>query len=165
MMGMTASSCSTTLLEEPFAFAADPERDCEFEALRTSDGGDNFFPGILAWVEGEEEDAPNFGTLPQAGLPFSTDSKVFHFTLQDFQDSISTRARSSPLVGLAAEGRMGETFIVEGGKGLKTTERADLELEEARNIRLDQLRVGTRWTLNQRLCYDVIFRVEIDSST
>ena len=129
VMGMTASSCSTALPKEPFTFATDLERDCELQALRTSVGGNNICPDVRTWVEGEEEDAPNFGTLPQAGWSFSTESKVFRFTLRDFQDSASTRTRSSPLVGLAAEGPMGETFIVEGGEGLKTAERANLELE------------------------------------
>ena len=129
MMGMTASGCSTALPEEPFTFAANPERDCKLEALRTSAGGDNFCPDVRTWVEGEEEDAPNFETLPQAGWSFLTESKVFHFTLWDFRDSASTRTRSSPLIGLVAEGPMGDTFIVEGGEGLKTVERADLELE------------------------------------
>ena len=64
VMGMTSNDCSTALPEEPFAFAAEPERVCKLKALGTSDGGDNTCPGIRAWVEGEEEDAPNFGTLP-----------------------------------------------------------------------------------------------------
>ena len=81
MMGMTANGCSTTLPEEPFAFAADPERDCELEALRTSVGDDNICPDVRTWVEGEEEDAPNFGTLPKTGWSFSTESKVFRFKL------------------------------------------------------------------------------------
>ena len=128
-MGMTANGCSIALPEEPFAFVAEPERGCELEALVTSTGGDNTCPGIRTWVEGEEEDAPNFGTLPQDGRSFSTKSKVFCFMLRDFRDSVSTRARSSPLVGLAAEGPMGETFIVVGGEGLEAAERVDLELE------------------------------------
>ena len=129
MMGMTASGCSTALPEEPFAFATDLERDCKLEALGTSARGGNICPDVRTGVEGEEEDAPNFRTLPQVGQSFSTESEVFYFTLRDFLDSVSTRARSSPLVGLAKEGPMGEAFIVEGGEGLKTAERADLELE------------------------------------
>ena len=129
MMGMTFNGCSTALPEEPFAFTTEPERGCELKALRTSAGGNNTSPGSGAWVEGEEEDAPNFGTLPQAGRSFSTESKVFCFMLRDFRDSVSPRARSSLLVGLAAEGSMGEIFIVEGGEGLKEAEWIDLELE------------------------------------
>ena len=97
VMGMTSNGCSTALLEEPFAFAVEPERVYELKALRTLAGGDNTYPDIRAWVEGEEEDAPNFGTLPQAGWSFSTESEVFSFTLRDFRDDISTCARSSPL--------------------------------------------------------------------
>ena len=64
MMGMTFNGCSTALPEEPFTFAAEPERGYELKTLGTSVGGDNTCPGIRAWVEGEEEDALNFGTLP-----------------------------------------------------------------------------------------------------
>ena len=84
MMGMTANGCSTALPEEPFAFAAEPKRGCELnfafaeepgrgcelKALGTSAGGGNTCPDIRAWVEGEKEDAPNFGTLPQFGRSF-----------------------------------------------------------------------------------------------
>ena len=129
VMGITSNDCSTTLPEEPFAFAAELEWGCELKALGTSVRGDNTCPGIRTWIKGEEEDAPNFGTLPQAGRSFSTESKVFRFTLRDFRDRVSTGARSSPLVGLAAEGPMGEIFIVEGGEGLKVAEWIDLELE------------------------------------
>ena len=104
VMGMTASDCSTALPDEPFAFAIDSEQDCELEALGTSAGGDNIYPDVRTEVEGEEEDAPNFGTLSQVGRSFLTKSEVFRFTLRGFRDSVSTRARSSPLVGLAAEG-------------------------------------------------------------
>ena len=129
MMGMTASDCSTALRKAPFAFATDLERDCELKALGTSAGGGNICPDVRKGVEGEEEDAPNFETLPQVGWSFSTESEVFRFTLRDFRYGVSTRAKSSPLVGLLAKGPTGETFIVEGGEGLKTAERADLELE------------------------------------
>ena len=57
------------------------------------------------------------------------ESEVFRFTLQDFRDNVSTRAKSSPLVGLVAEGPTGENFIEEGGEGLKAVERVDLKLE------------------------------------
>ena len=130
MMGMIASGCSTTPLEEPFASVIDLKRDCELEALGILDGGSNICPDVLTGVEWEEEDAPNFRTLPQVGRSLSTESEVFRFTLRDFRDRVSTRARSSPLVGLAAKGPIGETFIVEGGEGLKAAELVDLELEE-----------------------------------
>ena len=129
VMGMTASGCSTALPEEPFAFATYSERDCGLEALGTSAGGGNICPDVRMEVEGEEEDALNFGTFSQVGRSFSTKSEVFRFTLRGFRDSVSIRARSSPLVGLAAEGPMGETFTVKRGEGLKTAEQADLELE------------------------------------
>ena len=129
MMGMTANGCSTALPEGPFAFAADPERGCELKTLGASAGGNNACSSFRTWVDGEEEDAPNFGTLTEAGRSFSTESRVFHFTLRGFQDNVSNRARISPLVGLAAEGPRGETFMVEGGEALKAAERADLELE------------------------------------
>ena len=129
VMGITANGCSTALPEEPFSFVADPEQGCKHKTLGTSAGGDSACLGIRTWVKGEEEEAPNFGTLPQAGWSFSTESEVFCFTLRDFRDSVSTRARSYPLVGFAAEGPMGEALIVEGGEGLKAAERVDLELE------------------------------------
>ena len=74
MMGMTSNGCSAVLPEESFAFAAEPEQGFELRALGTSAGGDNNCPGTRTWVEGEEEDAPSFGTLPQAGRSFSTES-------------------------------------------------------------------------------------------
>ena len=129
VMGITSNDYSTVLPEESFSFTAEPKRGCQLKALGISAGGDNTCPDIQTWVEGEEKDAPNFGTLPQAGRSFSTESKFFCFTLWDFRDSVSTRARSSPLVGLATEGPMGEIFIVEGGEGLKAVEQIDLELE------------------------------------
>ena len=86
-------------------------------------------PSTRTRVEGEEEDARSFGTLPQAGRSFLTEFEVFCFMLRDFRDSVSTLAKSSPLVGLVAEGPTGENFITEGGEGLKATERVDLKLE------------------------------------
>ena len=129
MIGMTSNGCSAALPKESLAFAAEPKWGCELRALETSAGGDNTCPGTQTWVEGEEEDAPSFGTLPQAGQSFSTKSEVFRFTLRDFRDSVSTRAKSSPSVGLAAEGPTGENFIAEGGESLKAAERVDLKLE------------------------------------
>ena len=67
MIGMASNGDSTTLPEESFAFAAEPERDCELGALGTSAGGGNTCPNTRTWVEGEEEDVPNFGNLPQDG--------------------------------------------------------------------------------------------------
>ena len=81
VMGITSNGCSTVLPEESFAFAAEPERGCELKSLGILAEGDNSYPGIRMWVEGKEEDAPNFGTLPQDGRSFSTKSKVFLFTL------------------------------------------------------------------------------------
>ena len=129
VIGMTSNRCSAVLPEESFSFAAKPERGCELRALGTLAGGDNTCPGIRTWAEEEEEDAPSFGILPQAGRSFSTESEVFRFTLPDYRDSTSTRARSSPLVGLTTEGPTGENFIEEGGEGLKAAERVDLKLE------------------------------------
>ena len=99
VMGMTASGCSIALPEEPFAFATDSERDCKLEALGTSAACSNICPDVQTGVEREEEDTPNFETLPQVGRSFSTESELFCFTLWDFRDSVSTRARSSLLVG------------------------------------------------------------------
>ena len=126
---MTSNGCSAALPEESFAVAPEPERDCELRALGTLAGGDNTCLGTQTWVEGEEEDAPSFKTLPQARRSFSTKSEVFRFKLRDFRDSVSTRAKSYPLEGLAAEGLTGENFIEEGGEGLKAAERVDLKLE------------------------------------
>ena len=131
-MGITSNGCSAVLPKESFAFAVEPERGCELKALGISVRGDNTCPDIRTWVEGEEEDVPNFETLPHAGRSFSTESKVFRFALRDFRDSVSTQARSSPLVGLVAEGPTGEIFIMEGGEGLKAAERIDLELKGPR---------------------------------
>ena len=129
VVGMTANGCSAALPKGPFAFVVDPERGYEIKTLRTSARGDSACSGFWTWVDGEEEYAPNFGTLTKAGRSFSTKSRVFSFKLRGFRDSVSNRARSSPLVGLAAEGPMGETFMVEGGESLKAAEWVDLELE------------------------------------
>ena len=64
VIGMTSNGGLAALLEESLAFAAEPERGCELGALGTLDGGGNACPGTRAWAEGEEEDVPNFGTLP-----------------------------------------------------------------------------------------------------
>ena len=104
VIGMTSNGGSAALLEESLAFATEPERGCELGALGTLDGGGNICPSTLTWAEGEEEDVPNFGTLLQDERLFSGESRVFRFTLWDFWDSVSTRAKSSPLVGLTTGG-------------------------------------------------------------
>ena len=104
VIGITSNGGSTALPEEPLAFAAEPERGWELGALGTSTGGSDTCPYTRAWVEGDDEDVPNLGTLPQAGWPFSRESEVFRFTLRDLRDSVSTRAKSSPLVGLTTGG-------------------------------------------------------------
>ena len=104
VIGMTSNGGSAALPEESLAFAAEPERGCELEALGTSAGGGNTCPNTQTWVEGEEEGIPNFGTLPQDGRPFLGESIVFRFTLRDLRDSVFTRAKSSLLVGLTTGG-------------------------------------------------------------
>ena len=104
VMGMTSNGGSAALLEESLAFPANPERGYELGALGTSDKDVITCPSTRTWAEGEEEDDPNFGTLPQDGPPFTGESRVFRFTLRDFWDSVSTRAKSSLLVGLVAGG-------------------------------------------------------------
>ena len=101
VIGMTSNGGSAALSEESLAFAAEPERGCELGVLGTSAGGGNTCPSTRTWVEGEEEDVPNFGTLPQNGRPFSGESRVFRFILRN---NVSTQAKSSPLVGLTAGG-------------------------------------------------------------
>ena len=63
VMGITSNGCSTVLPKESFAFATEPERGYELEALGISVGDDNTCPGIRTWVEGEEEDAPPISEL------------------------------------------------------------------------------------------------------
>ena len=64
VIGMTSNGGSAVLLEESLAFAAEPERGRELGALGASARGNNTYPSTRTWVEGEEEDIPNFGTLP-----------------------------------------------------------------------------------------------------
>ena len=104
VIGITSNEGSAALPEESLAFAAEQERGCELGALGTSTRGSDTCPCTQAWVEGDDEDVPNLGTFPQVGRPFSRESKVFRFTLRDLRDSFSTRARSSPLVGLTTGG-------------------------------------------------------------
>ena len=68
------------------------------KSLGTSVEGDIACLSFRTWEDGEGEDSPNFGTLSKAGRSFSTESRVFRFTLRGFQDNVSNRARSSPLV-------------------------------------------------------------------
>ena len=90
VIGMTSNGGSAALPEESLAFAVEPERGYELGALGTSDGGGNTCLSTRTWAKGEEEDVPNFGTLPQDGRPFSGESRVIRFTLRDFWDSVST---------------------------------------------------------------------------
>ena len=69
VIGMTSNGGLAALPEESLPFAAEPERGCELGALRTSAGGGNTCPITWKWVEGEEEDVPNFGTFPRTGGP------------------------------------------------------------------------------------------------
>ena len=104
VIGITSNRGSAALPEESLAFAAEPEQGYELGALGTSAGGSDTCPYTQAWVEGDDEDVPNLGTLPQAGQPFLRESEVFRFTLRDLRDSVFTRSRSSPLVGLTTGG-------------------------------------------------------------
>ena len=91
-MGITSNGGSVALPEESLAFAAEVERSCELGALGTSAGGGNTCPYTWTWAEGDEEDVPNLGALPQAGWPFLRESRGFCFTFRDLRDSVSTRA-------------------------------------------------------------------------
>ena len=64
MMDMTPNGGSAALPEESLALATKTERGYELEVLGTSDEGDITCPRTRTWAEGEEEDDPNFGTLP-----------------------------------------------------------------------------------------------------
>ena len=64
VIGITSNGGSTTFPKESLAFAAEPEWSCELGALSTSVGGSNTCPYTRAWVEGDDEDVPNLGTLP-----------------------------------------------------------------------------------------------------
>ena len=60
--------------------------------LETSAGGGNTCPYTQTWPEGDEEDIPNLGALPQVRWPFSRESRGFRFTLRDLRDNVSTQA-------------------------------------------------------------------------
>ena len=104
VIGINSNGGSAALPEESLTFAVEPEWSYELGALGTSAGGSDACPCTRTWVEGDDEDVPNLGTLPQAGQPFSRESGFFRFTLRDLRDSISTRARRSSFVGLAMGG-------------------------------------------------------------
>ena len=91
-MGINSNGGSAAPSEESLVFTAEAERSCELGTLGTSAGGGNTCPCIQTWEEGDEEDIPNLRALPQAGWPFSRESRDFSFTLQDLRDSVSTRA-------------------------------------------------------------------------
>ena len=104
VIGITSNGGAAGFPKESLAFTAEPEWSCELGGLGTSARGGDTCPYTRVWVEGDDEDVPNLRTLPQSGRPFSRESGVFRFILRDLRDSISTRARSSSLVGLATEG-------------------------------------------------------------
>ena len=73
-MGITSNGGPAALPEESLAFAIEAERGCELGALGTSTGDGNTYPWTLTWAEGDEEDVPNLGALPQAEWLFSRES-------------------------------------------------------------------------------------------
>ena len=89
VMGITANDCSTAPSKRLFAFVADLEGGCELKTIGASAAGDCAYSSFLAGVDGEDEDAPNFGTLLKAGRPFAAEPEVFRFTLRGFRDSVS----------------------------------------------------------------------------
>ena len=81
VIGITSNGGSTALPEKSLAYTAEPVWGYELRALGTSAGGSDTCPCTRTWVEGEDKDIPNLGTLPQAGRPFSRESEPFHFIL------------------------------------------------------------------------------------
>ena len=73
-MGITSNGGSAALPEESLALAAEAERGCAPGALGTSAGDDDTCPYTWTWEEGDKEDVPNLGTLPQDGWLFSRES-------------------------------------------------------------------------------------------
>ena len=65
-MGLTSNGGSAALPGVSLAFVAEPERGCELGALGTLAGGSDTGPYTRTWVEDDDEDIPNLGTLPQA---------------------------------------------------------------------------------------------------
>ena len=70
-MGITSNGGSTALPEESLALIAKAERGCAPGAFGTSAGDGNTCPYSRTWAEGDEEDVPNLGALPQARWLFS----------------------------------------------------------------------------------------------
>ena len=66
-MSITSNGDSTALPEESLALAAEAERGCELGALWTSARDGDTCPCARTWAEGDEEDVPNLGALPQVG--------------------------------------------------------------------------------------------------
>ena len=136
VMGITANGCSTTPPTRFFAFVVGLDRGYELKTVGASTGGDcshfGFWIGVAGFrtgVDREDEDVPNFGTLAETGRSFSAEPRAFRFTLRGFRDSAPNWNKSSPLVGLAAEGPIEEALMVERSEGLKAAERADFEIE------------------------------------
>ena len=73
-IGITSNGGSAALPEESLAFAAEAERGCELVSLETSAIDGNACPYTWTWVEGDEEDVPNLGALPQARWLFLKES-------------------------------------------------------------------------------------------
>ena len=92
VIGITANGGLAALPEESLAFVAELERSYKLRALGTLAGGGNTCPCTRTFAEGDEEDVPNLGILPQAEWPFSRESIGFGFTLRDLRDSVSTQA-------------------------------------------------------------------------
>ena len=87
--GMTSNGCPMAPPKGLFTFAADLEWGCELETIGASAGGYRTHSGFRIGADGEDEDAPNFGTLAKTGQSFSAEPRVFRFTLRDFRDSVS----------------------------------------------------------------------------
>ena len=64
VIGITSNGGATAFLEESLAFAVEPKRSCKLGALGTLAGGSDTCPCTLVWVEGDDKDVPNLGTLP-----------------------------------------------------------------------------------------------------
>ena len=64
VIGITSNGGAAAFPKESFAFVAEPERSCELRALGTSAGGNDTCPCTRVWLEDDDEDVPNLGTLP-----------------------------------------------------------------------------------------------------
>ena len=89
VMGITANGCSAAPPKRLFAFATNLEGGYELKTIGALAAGNCTRSEFRAGVDGEDEDAPNFGTLAKAGQPFSAEPGVFRFTLRGFRDSVS----------------------------------------------------------------------------